>query len=341
MDIQSIALEINQRSNSHPIGRLQELRRKLRGQATHTSWIFSGSTIFDEYAYHDGGRHELQFNIGYEYEQEQDADLLRYGVAFSLETSRSHPDLSELFPKIERFNDYIRTKPADLLGMKMWYSAHSVKYQCDSPRQIDRTMGQTGTFIFLGRTVALEEIDYEEILSTFDELLPLYEYIEGNEVASAYLEGQGKFKPGLTIRKHFTEASIAGGVVDVALRHNELQCSLYELLAKEYGEDHVRTEYPLECGGRVDVAVQSGDDLILYEIKVAPSARSAIREAIGQLIEYTYWPTGARSKHLVVVAEPEATPATCSYLANVRNQIRKEIYYRRLTLGPSQLYAEI
>src|SRR4030067_3584132 len=87
MEIKRIALELNELSRSHPIGHLQELRARLKGK-TRTHKIFV--TDFADYAFHDGGRHELQFNIGAE--EIEGREVFRYGVAFSLETSRSRSE---------------------------------------------------------------------------------------------------------------------------------------------------------------------------------------------------------------------------------------------------------
>lgn len=59
-----------------------ELNQRARGRA-----IGDSRTTFDSYAFHVGGRTELQFNIGLESGDED----LRYGVAFSLE---NQPDAS-------------------------------------------------------------------------------------------------------------------------------------------------------------------------------------------------------------------------------------------------------
>ena len=335
MDIRDVALEINRQSANHPIGRLQEFRRIIRDQATHTNSIFSETTIFndDDYAFHDGGRHELQFNIGFE-----DDDSVRYGVAFSLEPSRSHPDLSELLPKIDRFNYYVRVNLEVFYGLRMWYSGDSQRREFDFPVQIDNQMSQHRNFIFIGRVCSSDSIDYSDILSTFDRLLPLYIFVEGKDELSLAVQSESAFIAGHTTRQNVTKSSRSGGVIDVALRHNELQSALYTMLSKEYGANCVREEYPLDCGGRVDIAVNGPNGLSFYEIKVAPSARSAIREALGQLMDYCYWPNTIRAADLVVVAEPRATPDTISYLEGLRKSTSKEIHYRQLSMDPIVLH---
>src|ERR1700754_2452274 len=62
--------------------------------------IMGGGKPRSGYAFHKGGRRELQFNVGFE----EDGAYFRYGVAFSLEPSRDLSDPVEvLAPKIQRF----------------------------------------------------------------------------------------------------------------------------------------------------------------------------------------------------------------------------------------------
>ncbi len=334
MDIHDIALGINEKAHSYAFGKLQELRRELTGHETHTHKIFSESTIFSEesYAYHDGGRKELQFNIGFE-----SNDCLRYGVAFSLEPSQSLPDPSVLYPKIDRFNYYVRAWPEALSGMKMWCYSTSGRQDFTSPVQIDNTMSQLHSFIFIGKTVSTKSIDYNEILSSMDQLMPLYEYVERGEDHSSVKKMSGEFVAGSKKRLKSTSASIPGGIVDVALRHNELQAALYQMLACKHGPECVREEHPLEYGGKVDVVAKSEKGLTFYEIKVAPSAKSAVREALGQVIEYSYWPEAQRAMTLIVVAEPAATSNTKRYLSHLRKIFGVDIYYCCINMAQNRL----
>src|SRR5437588_10359624 len=98
MDISTLAEQINASANAYRVGELQEFRAKLHGKTARTKKLFTASTIFpdEEYAYHDGGRTELQFNIGIE--TRNGTRWLRHGVAFSFESGQSLPDPSVLYP---------------------------------------------------------------------------------------------------------------------------------------------------------------------------------------------------------------------------------------------------
>ncbi len=59
----------------------------------------------EDWAFHYGGRSEIQYNIGFEDEG------FRFGLAFSLETSQTLPDINLLKPKIKKLNTLYEEKP--------------------------------------------------------------------------------------------------------------------------------------------------------------------------------------------------------------------------------------
>lgn len=183
MDIGDVAGRLNEMASDFRIGNLQPIRQKLKGlNRVPSRTIFAPSTIKRDqwYAFHNGGLQELQFNIGFE-----DGNLFRYGVAFSLKASRNLPDpVSVLQPKIHRFNSFVSKHDGELSKLKFWYFADNERSQTGNLRTISQEMIRPGVFIFVGRffTKSLErltEADYRSILTTFDELLPLYEHVEG------------------------------------------------------------------------------------------------------------------------------------------------------------------
>jgi hypothetical protein len=335
VEIAELAKKLNEISKGYSIGNLQTLREKIRGKPSRTHKIFTYSTIFDDYAFHDGGRHELQFNIGFESIEKK--ICFRFGVAFSLEPSRAHTDVSELFPKIKRFNYYIRTENESFPGFKMWYWSRGVRSADFNPRPFELDEAQIDNFLFLGKWVPVEEINLDVVLDTFDQLLPLYGFVEQGDYVAQPGANDVTFRPGCSSKKFTTSAFHSESELDVALRHNELQAALYGALSKEYGSNNVRTEHPTAVGGKVDAAVRTKDEMIFYEIKVAPSARGALRESIGQILEYAYWPNVTRAAELVIVGEPPATAEVIEYLKHLRQILGVKIFYRQLQMPSGRL----
>lgn len=117
MSIRDVAERLNALSENYKIGDLQNLRKEIKNlQRKPGSVIFHNDTISDEgWAYHYGGRKELQFNIGFEEEG------LRYGIALSLESSQTLPDITLLYPNARRLNQFMRQNPKFFRDYLMWH----------------------------------------------------------------------------------------------------------------------------------------------------------------------------------------------------------------------------
>ena len=331
MQIHELACELNRASVDFEVGRLQEERkRRLSLQKSPCRAIFSKSTIRDTYAFHVGGRTELQFNIG------KDDGAIRHGVAFSLQPSQTLLSIDSLRPKIKRFNDYVRSHAQDLAGFCMWHW-----WTQDQRRSEDRPVApisddlvQSGYFIMLGRKVSppasVNTRHVREILADFDRLLPLYVYVEDGEYFPLTRTGID-FKPGCPNFVDNTTSTFSEGTVDVSLRHQKLQKELYKYLCQEAGCENVGLERSLAFGVRVDAVVRQGTTYVFYELKVAPTVRACMRAALGQLLEYAYWPSAEWASKLVIVGEAELSSEDREYLCFLRCRFRLPLWYRRLS----------
>lgn len=125
----------------------------------------------------------------------------------------------------------------------------------------------------------------------------------------------------------------------IMLRHNVLSAFLANQLEEEY-PGRVRVEEAAGSGGTFDVLVLSpllrkeGGDL--YEIKVASTAGSAVRQALGQLLEYAHRAPGVQPARLYVAAEPALDAVTGTYLEQLRSLYGLPIHYHRIEMpGPA------
>jgi hypothetical protein len=116
-----IAEEINVAAVGYKMKDFQEIRCRIHGMLhPKTRNIFTPQTIHDNWAFHSGARNkkEIQFNIGFEGDRKE---YLRYGLAFSLEASRTLPNPLVLKPKILKLNDYIQENLSELEDIRFWY----------------------------------------------------------------------------------------------------------------------------------------------------------------------------------------------------------------------------
>ena len=339
MEIPALADALNRASGRFEIGRLQELRASLRSLSRAASrTIFDRRTTHSTYAFHLGGRKELQFNIGAE--DRNGRRVIRHGVAFSLELSQSLPSIEPLLPKIARFNDYVRSHPEDFPGFRMWHHDQLGCHAEHGVASIDGNVARAGTFIMLGRWVLDADVSVDEILLDFDRLLPLFAYVESD--GARMLAGTTKpFRAGCPEFVSATKAFSTEKIVDIALRHKWLQGALYTCLSAEAGSSNVAIEHPLELGVRVDAAVRIGKTFAFYELKVAPSVQACVRPAIGQLLEYAHWPDAARAEELIIVGECVPDDSARVYLQSLRRRFSLPVWYRQLSSCPAMLGPKI
>lgn len=334
LDINAVATELNRRSASHAIGQLQSIRKALRGfERLPSRDIFTSQTIHDGWAFHHGGRTELQFNIGRE--QPDGPEELRHGVAFSFELSQTLPDIDVLVPKARLFNEYLQMYPEQFADMRMWHYVRGERSGDYAPGAILPELVKPRVFVFLGKRQPADRFDYEEILSDFDRLLPLYEYVEGGGSERAVAPGSSgfEFRPGTTVRPASGRATVAERQLNITLRHNLMQAALCQRLIAEHGAQNVRAEQPSGLGTLIDVALRVGDGQYwYYEIKTASSPRGCLREALGQILEYSFWPGAQEASKLIVCGESALDDDGAAYLRALQTRFSLPIAYEQITV---------
>jgi hypothetical protein len=103
-------------------------------------------------------------------------------------------------------------------------------------------------------------------------------------------------------------------------------------LISEYGENDVSFENPSGVGTRVDIVVRRDNEYWYYEIKTAQSLRACLREAIGQILEYAYWPGAPQVTRMIVVGECQIDHDGAEYLRRLRERFSLPIYYLHLAV---------
>lgn len=332
LNIHAIADKLNELAPPHPIGKLQDIRTQLKKLNRRPGdKIFSVQTTFDDWAFHHGGRTELQYNIGYA--DGDDADDLRHGVAFSFGLSQTLKSIDVLVPKVKFFNDFMALNAGEFSDMRMWHydDGRSVD---GPPGAIPSGLVTEGVFVFLGNRQPAKRIDYEKILDDFDRLLPLYRYVESRgATAPVPLPKTGfNFKAGASKKVKTAKATVPEKELDLDFRHNLLQEALYQRLASKHGKENVRTEQPSGVGTLIDIVVKMKDDYWFYEIKTALTPRACLREAIGQLLEYGFWPGAQEPTRFIVVGESPIDKDGQEYLSRLRKRFSMPIEYEAIAI---------
>ncbi|CRM37212.1 hypothetical protein [Pseudomonas sp. 24 E 1] len=119
--------------------------------------------------------------------------------------------------------------------------------------------------------------------------------------------------------------------------HNLIQNKLYEFLKSKHGEKNVGTEVNTGDGTSIDVVLEEDSEYWFYEIKTASSVKASIRQALPQLLEYSYWPNENKAVRLIVVSHLPAGQIPEQYLDMLRNTFGIPIYYEQFCLESEML----
>ena len=337
MTIDEIADQINIKSKSYKIGKLQNIRKEIKALSQmSTRKIFGLQGRNPDWAFHAGGRNELQFNIGNEKEG------IRYGFAFSLVPSQALPKPDILYPKILKLNAIIADTPELFEKYKMWHHGKAGRSAISDVKSISEDIVQIGNFIFIGQIIPSgDPIDIDQILETFDDLLDIYIEVEsGSNLPNVKVPRQVKspvlqqvqstafvFKSTPRNLPQSTSYTSVKREINVEARHSYIQEKLISELTAIHGPHAVAAENYIG-GKKIDVVLKINNDYIFYEVKTASSAKACIRQAVGQLLEYSYFTCTQNAVQIVVVGEHTIDSDTKKYLDFLQQQFGLPLEYK-------------
>jgi hypothetical protein len=115
---------------------------------------------------------------------------------------------------------------------------------------------------------------------------------------------------------------------DVTHIHDQMQQSLYNSLVAAHGLDKVGCELATSSGRPADIIVSLPDGYELFEIKTALAPRDCIREVLGQLLEYAYWPGSPDFNALWIVGPSPIDSQAQEHLDGLRERFGIPAGYR-------------
>lgn len=146
-----------------------------------------------------------------------------------------------------------------------------------------------------------------------------------------------KFKSGHNETKSSSIRSTKAKKGVVKLEHKKIQEYMYKQLKDKYGQENVGTEMPTGYGTLIDVAVNDNGNYVFYELKTGNNIKVCIREALPQLIEYSYWGGRNIASKLIIVSPNIFTSGAELYLETLRNEFNLPIYYQQFDLDTNLL----
>lgn len=116
--------------------------------------------------------------------------------------------------------------------------------------------------------------------------------------------------------------------IEVEYLHRIISKKLLKFLVSKYGAENVTAEQPAGYGNnKIDMVVRDLKEYIFYEIKTYNSSRTSVREALGQLLEYSCWTKQHYAHKLVIVTQKLADFQDAKdYIIHLRNVFNIPIY---------------
>lgn len=118
--------------------------------------------------------------------------------------------------------------------------------------------------------------------------------------------------------------------------HDRMQNALFDLFK---GQSHIYQHVQIE-NNRVDLKAKTvNGEWHYFEIKT-DSAKLSIRKAIGQIMEYSFYPDKKRASKLFIISDSKPSAEDIAYLNFVRLEFGIPLYYRFFILENNELSAD-
>lgn len=134
------------------------------------------------------------------------------------------------------------------------------------------------------------------------------------------------------------------GVVIVDPLHKKIQNAVANLLKDMYFPfDSERVDKSSLLKQRIDIMgkLKGTDEWHYFEVKTS-SAKQSIREALGQILEYShYGHSSGRAKKLYIIGPEEPDEKDIAYIKNLREMYNIPVWFRWYSFEDDKLYDEI
>jgi hypothetical protein len=110
-------------------------------------------------------------------------------------------------------------------------------------------------------------------------------------------------------------------------KHNQIQEALKRRLIDQHGEKAVLMEENF-----VDVKLVLPDQIVFYEVKSSSYASDCIREALGQVLAYTFHEKDNRKRKIVVVGQYPPNRSEEEFIKFIKSQIKIEFDYENVEI---------
>lgn len=131
-------------------------------------------------------------------------------------------------------------------------------------------------------------------------------------------------------KKHLSE--IIREETEITVIHEQIKEQLIEELKRDKNLEIV-SENVVNKINYIDIATKDKNGIItFYEIKTNSDARLCVRQALGQLMEYAFFPKVRNAQKIVVVGTGSRTPEIEEYISELNSNFGIPVSYRQVNL---------
>ena len=183
--------------------------------------------------------------------------------------------------------------------------------------------------------VTCEKVLIDDYLKKHPESgIPLADSVT-NEKYVKTLPGYSQYMDSIQNAKKLECVKVKPSEYMMSFQHKELSIALVEYLKKS-GYENIKSEEDY-----VDIkCVDATGQKIFFELKTAQTVKAAIREAVGQLLEYNHYPNKKCADKLIIVTKHEPEKEDVQYLTGLRKIYNIPVYYQYFDISKKLLSKE-
>lgn len=116
--------------------------------------------------------------------------------------------------------------------------------------------------------------------------------------------------------------------------HDQMQNAIFELLKSSGQYDYKKVQIEK---GRVDIKAKTQEDTWHYFELKTDKAKLSIRKALGQILEYAFFPDENKAEKLIIVSDEKPDESVIKYLNHIRTLFGLPISYKYFNLEKNEL----
>ena len=126
--------------------------------------------------------------------------------------------------------------------------------------------------------------------------------------------------------------------VELLFLHNQISSALSKYLSEKFEANNISREHSTGYGNnKIDIVQKVKQGYIFYEIKTFNSLTTCVRQALGQLLEYCYFPNCINAKELIIVSQHQINKEMQLYFKHLRKSLNLPIFYQSFDLEKNTL----